>query len=438
MSNIARTFTAPVVDNSEILSDEELAIEREYNAIDDSEFGKKDIQYVSVDKINLDLECWLDLNTGNGIQITSVESFDKKHQKIYNGLQSEFFGTDFSSDEAFKERYRCRCGYYTGKAYLGYICERCNTTVEYHDIDLNKFGWIILKKYKVISPIYGTKIAEALGKVDGEYVFKMILGRKYEEKEGQTQEATEKELALMENHPFINKGMIWLSEHLEEVLNYYKKKKPGKADLFNELLSEQDLIWTHCIPVFTSLLRTEMPSEKGSKNYKVKVNTHYKSIIKLVNAINAFDEDEEDFETLNTIDIFLAGIQREIGDIFDVTYHDLTSKTGIIINRVLGGRYNFSARNIIVPDTGTLRSDEILLGYIPFLELFRYEIQNEYRKIYGCTPGEANSVWKKATNRFDPKIYAIIEHMINNPEYNKYLWCLINRKEYIAALYSNI
>ena len=66
------------------------------------------IEYASIEKIPLDLECWHDIATGNGIRLTSVESFDKKNQKIYNGLQSEFFGTDFSSDWAFKERYSCK------------------------------------------------------------------------------------------------------------------------------------------------------------------------------------------------------------------------------------------------------------------------------------------------------------------------------------------
>lgn len=398
-----------------------------------SKINGSKIEYVRVEKIPLDLECWSDLTSGNGIRLTSVESFDKKHQKIYRGLQSEFFGTDFSSDSAFKERYRCKCGRYLGKAYSGTVCEVCGTMVEYHDIDLNKTGWIILDHYEVLSPIYSAKLAEALGKVEGEYILKTILTRRYEEQGNP--EYSEKELNMIEKHPFSFKGMLWLREHIMEVLEYYKKRKPGKADLFDELENEQSMMWTHSIPVYTALLRTELPGEKGSKNFKLKINTHFKSIIKTVNVINEYDADGDlDYQTMNSIDILLASIQRDIDQVFEITYKDLTEKTGVITSKVLGGRYNFSARNIIVPDSGYLRSDEITIGYIPFMELYRYELQNEYQKITGCTPSQANNAWRKATSRFDENFYAIIEHMLHNPEYRKYLVVLINRNPSMQIL----
>lgn len=390
-----------------------------------SKLNHTSIEYVSVEKIPLDLECMHDMLTGNGIRITSVDSFDKKNQKIYNGLQSEFFGTDFSSDWAFKERYSCKCGKYLGKGYLGLVCDRCQTRVEYHDIDLKKTGWIILDKFEVLSPIYSAKLSEALGKVDGEYVLHQIIKRKYDD--NGHPDYSDKDLINLKKHPFIQKGMMWLRTHMDEVLDYYAKRKPTKSDIFNELKNEQSTMWTHSIPIYTSLLRTELPGEKGSKNYKLKINTYFKSIIKLANSINSVEDDEIDSYTLNSIDIKLAAIQREINATFEINYKDLTEKTGVITSKVLGGRYNFSARDIIVPDSGTLRSDEVIIGYIPFLELYRYELQNEYRKLTGCTPAQANTAWKKATNRFDQKFYNIIEHMTTDPEYKKYLGILINR-----------
>ena len=390
-----------------------------------SKINDCNIEYASVEKIPLDLECWHDIATGNGIRLTSVESFDKKNQKIYRGLQSEFFGTDFSSDWAFKERYSCKCGKYIGKAYSGMICDLCGTKVDYKDIDLKKTGWVILDKFEVLSPIYSAKLSEALGKADGESVLRMILNRKYHE-EGVI-EYSEKELNNLKKHPFSQKGMRWLRENIMEVLDFYEKRKPGKQKLFQELKNEQSTMWTHSIPVYSSLLRTELPGEKGSKNFKLKINTHFKSIIRLANAINEIDPDEMDYITMNSIDIYLSGIQKEIDQVFDTTFKDLTDKTGIITSKILGGRYNFSSRDIIVPDSGNLRADEVIIGYIPFLELFRYEIQNEYRKIHGCTPSQANSVWKRATNHFNPKVYAIIEHMVNDPEYKKNLCLIINR-----------
>lgn len=394
------------------------------------------VNHVRVVKLNLDAVCQLDIQSGVGIRLDSVEMFDKKNknEKIMTGLMSPHFGTDFSDETAFKERYRCKCGKYQGKMFSDMVCDVCGTKVEYHDIDLNKTGWIILDKFKCMSPIYQAKLADALGKFEGERVLDKIIEMDY--KDGEDPIFTDKELANIKKHPFTKKGAIWLSENIDEVLDFYEKRKPSKAKAFHELRTEKDRMFTHCIPVFTSLLRTEMPGEKGSKEYKLKINTCYKAIIRTVNAINSLSEeisptDEFDINdlTLNSIDILLGSIYKEIDKIFEITYQDLTNKNGIITSKVLGGRYNFSARNIIIPSarSGRLDSDEIEISYVAFMELYRYEIQNLYAKMYDATPTQANSAWKKAINHFDERFYNVIDSMLHDPEYKGKLGVLINR-----------
>lgn len=395
-----------------------------------------DVEHVRVVKLNLDTVCELDLQSGNGIRINSVESFDKKNHnaKIEDGLQSSFFGTDFSDETSFKERYRCKCGALMGKCYDGMICNICNTEVQYHDIDLKKTGWIILNKYKCMSPIYQAKLADVLGKFEGDRVLDKIIEMDY--KDGEEITYTDKELANIKKHPFTKKGAIWLSEHIDEVLDFYERKKPSKAKAFRELRLEKDRMFTHCIPVFTSLLRTEIPGERGGKEYKLKINTCYKALIRTVNAINSLTEEispTDEFGindlTINSIDILLGSIYKEIDKIFEITYNDLTNKNGIITSKVLGGRYNFSARNIIIPSarSGRLDSDEIEISYVAFMELYRYEIQNLYAKMYDATPTQANSAWKKAINHFDERFYNVIDNMLHDPEYKGKLGVLINR-----------
>ena len=70
------------------------------------------VNHVRVVKLNLDAVCQLDIQSGVGIRLDSVEMFDKKNknEKIMTGLMSPHFGTDFSDETAFKERYRCKCG----------------------------------------------------------------------------------------------------------------------------------------------------------------------------------------------------------------------------------------------------------------------------------------------------------------------------------------
>lgn len=408
------------------------------------------VEHVRVVKLNLDTVCQLDLQSGNGIRLQSVESFDKKksNERIIDGLQSGFFGTDFSDEAAFKERYRCACGKLMGRCYESMVCDVCGTKVEYHDIDLKKTGWIILDKYKCMSPIYQAKLADALGKFESERVLDKILEMDY--REGDEPIYTDKELANIKKHPFVKKGAIWLSENIDEVLDFYEKKKPGKAKLFRELRNERDRLFVHSIPVFTSLLRTEMPGEKGGKEYKLKINTCYKAIIRTVNAINSLTMDispDDEFGvndlTINSIDILLGSIYKEIDKIFEITYNDLTNKNGIITSKVLGGRYNFSARNIIIPSSrsGRLDSDEIEISYVAFMELYRYEIQNLYAKMYDATPTQANSAWKKAINHFDEKFYNVIDTILHDPDYKGRLGVLINRNpsiNYGSFVYVNI
>ena len=391
------------------------------------------IKYVVPYKLPLDLECELDIRSGKGIRITSVDSYDKKNEKIHNGLQSDFFGTDFGDDAAFKERYSCKCGKLIGKSKNGDLCEKCGSIVEYNDIDLTKFGWIILDKYPIMSAIYYSKLCDAIGKIDGEYILPKILKTDYKE-DSDEPEFTDKELLLLKKCPYLKKGMLWFYENFDEVIEFYEKRKSGKAALFNEIKNEKDLIWTHSIPVYSSILRTEMPNgEKGSKVYTLKINTCYKSMIGLANKINELTklEDIDHYYVINNIDNKLYAIQKEWDTIFEETVSDLTSKSGIINGKILGGRYNFSARNIIIPDSGILRSNEIRIGYLPFLELYRYELINLYSKIHNCNISKASNTWKKATNRFDQNMYDIIQLLLTDKEYKDLLWVIEGRHPFI-------
>ncbi len=386
-------------------------------------FGSK-IQSVIPEKIPLDLECYFDFMQGRGIRLTSVDAYDNKSQKIYNGLQSEFFGSDFGDDASFEERYSCKCKKYIGKMYDETMCETCETVVEFNDADLTKTGWIILDKFAVVSPIYCAKLTDALGTSGGDKVFEKIIEMHYPDDDNQI-EITEKELAERKKNPFMYKGMQWLQENIWEVLEYYEKRKPTKAKLFKELKEDVGMIFTTSIPVYTALLRTELPGVKGSKLYKLRINTIYQSIIRIVNYIN----DVTDFTEKNmvSIDIQLAAIQKEIMAIFMEIYKEIAGKKGIILSKVMGGRYNFSARNIIVSSSGKLRADEIEVGYVVFMEMFRYEIINFYSKIHNCTIVEASNIWKKGLVHFNPIIYNIMQHMTNDKKCAKYLNVLINR-----------
>jgi hypothetical protein len=102
-------------------------------------------------------------------------------------------------------------------------------------------------------------------------------------------------------------------------------------------------------------------------------------------------------------------------------------KSGIIYSKIIGGRYNYSARNIITPSSGYLRADEVELSYSTFMELYRSELINYYHKIKDCTLAEASQVWKRGTLHFDQTLFDIMQYMVHDKECKKYMYLLISR-----------
>ena len=102
-------------------------------------------------------------------------------------------------------------------------------------------------------------------------------------------------------------------------------------------------------------------------------------------------------------------------------------KSGILMSKIIGGRYNYSARNIIVPSSGLLRADEVEMAYSTCMELYRSELINFYRKIHNCTTIEASFAWKRATVSYDGTFYKIMQYMVTDKKCRKYMWVLISR-----------
>ena len=374
------------------------------------------IKEAHVVKLDLDAECAYDLAIGQGLRLQSTESFHKS-EKVEDGLQSPFFGTDFSDELSFAERYRCQCGYMIGMMYQGELCPKCGTPVGYVPVDMKKMGWIILDHFKVMSPIYAYKLSEALGTVEGEKVLTKILSKDFDQDESDEHAIIlrEKEDELRKKHPYVYKGTQWFVDHFEEVIKFYMAKKPGKKKLFEELLNDKDHVFTSCIPVISATLRSETPGEKDRKLIKFRINTIYSSIIRLTNEINEMGDIKNMSENeLITTDRYLCAIHKKLLQLFDEIFNILNGKKGTIASRIIAGRYNASARNIISASSGELRSNEVDICYLNAMELFRYELTNLYAKLKSCTIEESQQAWYRATRYFDPVFYGIIKYMITH------------------------
>lgn len=368
-----------------------------------------------------------DFLRGKGIRITSIDAFDKRGEKIHEGLQSEFFGTDYGDNNAFAERYSCECKYLIGKQFKGEFCPLCNTEVQYNENDLEKTGWIILDNYKVISPIFYKKLEQALGKFDAsQTVIARILD--VAANRDPSQAFDEKDIENMNKHPYSRKGMTWLCDHMLEVLEFYRKGRTNKADLFEELIDNVDKITTDAIPIYSAVMRTEAPGKKGEKMYKIKINTLFQSIICSANFINRHtDPDKVTVEESCLIDKQLKSIQQELSEVYDEEFNTISGKKGEILGKVIAGRYNFTSRMIIIAGSGILRANEIILSYIAFLELFRYELIVLNSRLRDITYAESQNMWHRAKSHFDPTFYALAESMIKDPKNIPYVCLIINR-----------
>lgn len=384
------------------------------------------IYSVIVRTLNFNEEFRKDMASGKGVILKSTEAYDKRGEKIYNGLQSPFFGADYNDDNEYNERFSCECGKLIGQMYAdGHtVCPDCGTPVTYSDTDLKKFGWVVLHGYSVLTPIYYLKLASLLGSSDNKSLLDMTI-RVKNKKIGE--EHTEDELDFINKtgYPYVGKGLTWLSTHIDDVFDWYQRKKGSKKDdkkteLFNQLKNDKDKLFASYLPIYSSALRTEMPGEKECKLYKMEINTDFQAIIRcsndIYNIINrprptGYEDimpqtDQED------IDILLAKIQENVARVFNEEFATIDGKKGIINGKLIGGRHDFTSRTIIVPGGEPLGADEVCVPYLTFLNLFKYEIIAMYNKVFGPSIFESSIIVDMAQDVKDENVYTIMNILL--------------------------
>ena len=92
----------------------------------------------------------------------------------------------------------------------------------------------------------------------------------------------------------------------------------------------------------------------------------------------------------------LYAMQVNFNEIYAEMEKVLASKKGYT-RSLIGGRFNFCSRVVIVPDP-KLNIDEIGLPYASLIEIFQQRIVNILSKTY--LPSEAYKIWDSARNQF--------------------------------------
>lgn len=353
-----------------------------------------------------------DMITKRGF-IVKAKAFDRLKSKAEDdGIHSPRFGTTWSDDNAFAERYRCSCGFLIGKLYEGEICPHCHTKVEFVDIDLDKYAWyVLLHDYHIIQPAIYKKLESFLGKTNlAEIIeFKYVMDR-----DGYFKPPVEQD----KKRPFYGIGMAQFYKRFDEIMDYYMGKRKSKLDVYENIMQNREKVFSQYIPVYSAILRPVFVSDEDFSY--TKIDRKYNSLYG--NVLNLNKEPRITVATEEKINKNLFKAQMKINEIYKLIFDIIDQKDGWIRENILGGRLNFSARNVITPDT-SLRADQIRLPYLTFLMLYQAEIINLMVKINGISFTSAINEWHLAQTQFNPKVYEIMKYIITHTKHKVKVLC---------------
>ena len=369
--------------------------------------------------IDIDKQAELDIRTGLGMIITKPIKDRKTTDNTYNkgGIRSDWFYSEMQSDNAFQERYSCECGKLMGKSYESMTCPYCGTSVKLVDINLEKFGYIKLKDYRIIHPalymfldnMFGTKNKKSI-------LANIIKSPKFKDKSNKNNNIKDENIEYDRDQPFAGIGMIEFQKRFDEIFEFYVNKNKRNSNMEGNaafIRLNKDKLFIQYIPVFSSALRFSMIQD--DINFVNKADKLYNIIYSAVSRLNKATD------TL-TVSSKLPYIQKKVQEVYDFLFKLLNKKDGVIKSITMAGRNNMTSRNVIIPNS-ELAADQIILSYISFLEMYKFEIIQKLAETQKITESQAFNEWFMGCIRFSEKIYKIIQQMIKKDE----TYVLINR-----------
>lgn len=384
----------------------------------DYEYGAK------LERIDLDKERVTDILTDNGFIISpSKGSSLKARIKNPNGIFSFRYGQSLSDLNPEINRYRCKCGATRNRIHRNQVCDKCGERVKEVNSNFEYFGWMILNDaYFIIHPNLYKAIEFLMGKGYGKKskLENIIAVKDDKDMNGFSIENKNKP----KDEPWYGLGMIGFQKNFDEILEYYLKKKPQKKDVYDSIMKSRNIIFSHSIPVFTTLLR---PSDirDGSMSYE-KTNATYNIMYSLVNKINKDKTISDRAEKPKNDKLFQ--LQSKYNELYKELEDIFSGKKGQF-RSLIGGRFTFSGRNVIAPDP-TLRVDQVKLSYFSLIVLLEPRIENILHTTYGLQISEAKLRIERGKLNIDDGIKKIIEAIIKSTP--KGLPLIINRNPTIG------
>jgi len=391
--------------------------------------------YVMMERIDLDKECEKDLSNNHGFIIKEPQPINKA-LKSEDSIFSSKFGRSLQDKDPYANRYSCKCGHLQGsfKSVPGdanWVCPICGTSVRSIGDDFTFFGWIRLKdQYCVIHPMMYQSLAFLIGKdnleaiiepeveldADGnpmtnfdKRLMKKKMARKYKKK---------KSLDVT----YAGIGMLEFRDKFDEIINYFYSKKPAKKEVYDDIVANKHIVFTHSIPVYTTQLR--IAKVENRRFAFEETNADFNLLAKLAATINK--DNLSIYRNEKEQNRLLWDMQAKLSNLTEEIIATLTGKKGVI-RSTISGRVSFSERTVIVPDS-SLKMDEVTLPYFGLVVLLEQIIINILQKSYNITYSAAFKIWYKASLEPDKRVVSIIENLIKANKIN----VLINRNPTIA------
>ena len=347
---------------------------------------------------------------------------------------ADYFLLEFSGDMDTQEEYSCECGTYQGKFYEGKVCPKCGKPVTFVGMSIDKYGWIdlSLNKYdddgNIVQKGNGFHVIEyipysQLEKIIGRDALRMIIQVRNTITVTGDIDTTELEeiRSASPKAKYYYYGIEDFYNNYQEILDYYYNLGGEKNPELYEYLKDRDEVFTDKIPVISIILRPAMRTADGLKLDDI--NIKYQGILKNVEIL-------KDPDVIKIIrDLTIEQIQAQYMQLSEEIMDNIKSKEGLIRHQICGTRINFSARNIITPAKAGYKIDEIVVPYLTFLELYRFEIIHTIKELKNITYKEAELYWYKATTSLNEEVYKIMCEMIKTHE----VGVLLNRNPTIAV-----
>lgn len=279
-----------------------------------------------LERINLDDERRHDVINGNGFIVSSPKAI-KDDIKDPNGIFSTKYGPGLQDINAFGNRYRCKCGHTTSRFYHGLKCEVCGEKVEFKDDNFSMFGYICLKDpYYIIHPNLFMSLAFFIGEREFMSIITPI--------DKKDENGNETEFKKPKGEPYYGLGLIDFHDMFDEIMEYYRVKKPTKLDYYESIMKDKDKVFIQSVPVFTIHLRPYRLD--GGVFHFEGTNAIYNIIANLAARIN--DDRMQMTRKKKPKNTLLFDMQMKYKQLYDELTKIISGKKGSI-RQLFGGRY---------------------------------------------------------------------------------------------------